>query len=133
MKCIKGKPIHTTEGSQTREFNYVDNIVDGFITAAMAETLPGLVLNLGSGEEISVKDLVKKIHQKTDSHSELKIGKLPNRPTEIWRMSAETDLAKKNFDWTPKVNFEDGLVRTIAWYRQYLKAFYDKESILHSL
>ena len=95
--------------------------------------MPDSVVNLGSGEEIAIIDLVQMIHQKTESKSSLEIGTLPNRPTEIWRMSSEAKIAKKKFGWSPNIKFEDGLERTIAWYRSYLKAFYEKDSILHKL
>jgi nucleoside-diphosphate-sugar epimerase len=133
IRCLRGLAIRTTEGKQTREFNYVDNIVDGFIAAATIENVPESVVNLGSGEEIAIRDLVQMIHQKTESKSSLEIGALPNRPTEIWRMSSEAEIAKENFGWSPNIKFEEGLERTIAWYRNYLKAFYEKDSILHKL
>jgi UDP-glucose 4-epimerase len=133
IRCLRGLAIRTTEGKQTREFNYVDNIVDGFIAAATVENVPESVVNLGSGEEIAIRDLVQMIHQKTESKSSLEIGALPNRPTEIWRMSSEAEIAKENFGWSPNIKFEEGLEHTIAWYRNYLKAFYEKDSILHKL
>ena len=133
IKCMRGEPIKTTEGKQTREFNFIDNIVDGFVAASQCEFVPDNVINIGSGEEIAICDLVRMIHKKSKSKSKLEIGKLDNRPTEIWRMSADNKKAKSSLGWTSKISFKEGLDRTIEWYRTYLEAYYDNKSILHKL
>jgi UDP-glucose 4-epimerase len=120
INCLKGKPIRTTKGEQTREFNYVGNLVDGLL---MAAEHPGPIegpVNLAAGEEVAIRDLVKKIAALTDTKSSLEIGALEYRPTEIWRMFADSTRAHSLFGWTPKVNLDEGLARTVEWYRQYL-------------
>jgi nucleoside-diphosphate-sugar epimerase len=63
IKCLRGIPVETTEGLQTREFNYIENIIKGFLSIAQVEPIPDGVINVGSGEEISISDLVRKIHK----------------------------------------------------------------------
>jgi nucleoside-diphosphate-sugar epimerase len=133
IKSLRGVPIETTEGMQTREFNYVDNIIDGFIAAAEIESPPAHIINIGSNREIAIRDLVKKIHELCSSASELRIGALPNRPTEIWRMCADNTQAEKVLGWKPRISFEEGLSRTIDWYREYLNVFYNETSVLNHL
>jgi nucleoside-diphosphate-sugar epimerase len=133
IKCLKGVPIETTRGAQTREFNYVDNIIDAFMIAATMKKAPEKVINVGAQEEISVADLARSVHAMTGSVSELKIGALPYRPTEIWRMRSDSQRAKKTLGWKPAVPFKEGLRRTIEWYRKYLSAFYGPDSDLHGL
>lgn len=128
IKCLRGIPIQTTEGRQTREFNYVENLVDGILMAAENPKSIGQVINLGSGEEIAIRDLVKKIHALTKSKSKLRIGALPNRPTEIWRMCAANERAKNILGWTPRIDFDEGLKRTIAWFRDFLGEFHNPRS-----
>jgi nucleoside-diphosphate-sugar epimerase len=72
LKCLRGETIRTTEGKQTRDFNFIDNIVDGVVMAAAHETVYPEVINIGSGEEITIADLVRKIHALTGSKSELR-------------------------------------------------------------
>ncbi len=131
--CITGKTVRSTEGRQTREFNYVDNLVDGFELAAIKENAIGQIINLGCGEEISIGDLIRLIHKETGSQSRLEIGALPHRPTEIWRMCADWHKAHDLLGWQPQVSFLEGLRRTIAWYREFLTQFNDKHSGLHQL
>ena len=120
IHCLKGRPIRTTKGEQTREFNYVENLVDGLIAAAEH---PGKIegpVNLASGEEVAIKDLVLKIAELTQTKSKLEIGALEYRPTEIWRMFADSSRARTLLGWTPRIHLEEGLRRTVEWYRQYL-------------
>ena len=128
-----GKTIRSTEGKQTRDFNYIENLVDGFILAGESDKALGQLINLGSGREISIKDLILMIHKETNSSSELKIGDLEYRPTEIWRMVADNKRAKELLNWTPKVSFEEGLRHTIKWYKKFLEQYGNKNSPLCEL
>ncbi len=133
VKCLKGEAIPLTEGRQTREFNYVENLVDGFILAATREAALGQVINIGAGEETSIRDLLHLIHQLTDSTSELQIGALPHRPTEIWRMCADATRARDLLGWEPRVRLAEGLERTIAWHRDYMDVFENPAGALQRL
>jgi nucleoside-diphosphate-sugar epimerase len=133
IKCLKGKDVRTTEGKQTREFNYVENLVDGFILAGTSKKAIGEIINLGSGYEVSIKDLVKKIHKLANSRSRLQIGALPYRPTEIWRMSSDSKKAHKLLGWTPRIGLEEGLSRTIEWYEKFNSMFSEQNSLLHKM
>lgn len=133
IKSLWNVPIETTEGDQSREFNYIDNIVDAFIAAAQTDPPPKEIINIGSQEEITIRDLVKKIHKLSGSKSELRIGSLPYRPTEIWKMCADNARAEKILGWKPKIFLDEGLKRTIEWFRKYLDVFYSQTSTLNRL
>ena len=132
IKCLRGHPIETTEGKQTREFNYVDNIIDGLLSAVEVEPYEG-VINLGSNREISIADLVKTIHEIVQSDSEIRIGAIPYRPAEIWNMCADYEKAKIILNWHPIISLEDGLRKTVEWFKRYLAVFYDGDSMLNQL
>ena len=133
MTCLQGKPVYATEGKQTRDFNFVGNLVDGFMMAGMREEAIGQIFNLGSGVEISIRELILEIHRQTGEKSELHIGALENRPTEIWRMFAANQRAYDLLGWQPRVDFKEGMRRTIAWYQEFLAQFSDVTSPLKSL
>jgi UDP-glucose 4-epimerase len=133
IKCLQGVTIETTEGKQTREFNYVENTVDGLIKIIKHGFPSWETINIGSGQDISIRNLVKRIHSLTESKSELKIGALKTRPTEIWEMSANTNKAEKLINWSPPIKFEDGLMRTIKWFRKYMDIYYNNSSPLYQL
>ena len=131
--CIRGLPVRSTEGKQTRDFNFIANLVDGFILAAEKEEAIGHVINVGSGEEISIRDLIMAIHEMTESKSELQLGALPTRPTEIWRMFADNERAGRLLGWSPRISFRDGIGQTISWYREFRSGFLEPGSKLWAL
>jgi nucleoside-diphosphate-sugar epimerase len=114
--CLAGKPIRSTKGEQTREFNFVKDLVDGFILAAEKKPV-GEIINIGGTTEISIHDLILKIAELTHTSSKIEIGALPYRPTEIWRMYADVSKAKRILGWEPKTKFDDSINQTIDWYR----------------
>jgi UDP-glucose 4-epimerase len=129
INCLEGRTIKATEGKQTREFNYVEDIVAGLILAAQKEQAVGQIMNLGSGLETSIKELILKIAKLTQSSSKIEMGALPNRPAEIWRMCADNTKAKRILGWSPKISFEAGLRQTIEWYRQNAALWKDEGAI----
>ncbi|MFQ5801321.1 MAG: GDP-mannose 4,6-dehydratase [Candidatus Methylomirabilales bacterium] len=128
IKCLRGEDVVTTEGHQTRDFNFVENLVDGFIVAGIRAGIEGEVINLGSGVELSIRELVAKIHALTSSRSRLRIGDLPYRPGEITRMVADSCKAERLLGWSPRVDLDKGLELTIEWYRRFLAEFADPAS-----
>ena len=132
IKCLQNKEIKTTGGKQTREFNYVDNIIDGmlFLNKKVSHSIEPI--NVGSNDPISIKNLVQKIHKYTKSKSKLNIGSLKYRPNEIWRMQANTKFLN-SIGWKPQVSLDKGLISTIQWYRKFYKTYLDKDSFFKNL
>ncbi|HLG98261.1 MAG TPA: GDP-mannose 4,6-dehydratase [Bryobacteraceae bacterium] len=117
MKCLRGDPIQITPGEQTRDFNFVANLTEGMIAAAEhPEPLDGPI-NLASGDEISIRDLARRIADLTESRSRVEIGALPYRRNEIWRMSGNATRASQLLGWEPRVGFDAGLRITVDWFR----------------
>lgn len=117
LSCLRGAPVRTTKGEQTREFNYVGNVVDGLLAAAASGAAVAGPVNIAGGEEVAIRDLVTKIAELTQTKSSVEIGALPYRPTEIWRMVADSARAREHLGWTPRVSLEEGLRRTVEWFR----------------
>lgn len=133
LTCLKGDVVYATEGRQTRDFNFIENLVDGFMLAAERDEAIGEVINIGSGREISIRTLVELIHRLSGSRSELRIGALPYRPTEIWRMVASNEKTARVLGWEPKIDLEKGLEQSIEWYRRFLAEFCNPKSSLCQL
>lgn len=121
LKALRGDTISTTQGEQTREFNYVTNLVDGMILAAQANPPAAGPVNLCAGEEIRIRDLAAKIVELTGSHSKVEVGALPYRPNEIWRMRGGASIARELLGWKPAIGLDDGLARTIEWFRRHAR------------
>lgn len=108
-------------GSPTREFLYVEDSARGIMLAAEKYNSSEPV-NLGSGFEISIKDLVHKIAKLTGFKGEIRFQK--DMPDGQPRRSLDVSRAKKAFDYEAEINFDEGLKKTIEWYKA------NKEKIL---
>ncbi|MFN7065611.1 MAG: UDP-glucuronic acid decarboxylase family protein [Aquificaceae bacterium] len=115
-KALKreGIPIHG-DGSQTRSFCYIEDLVEGLFKLSLTEGLNGEVVNLGNPEEISIRELAEKIIRICGHTSELIL--LPPRPDDPPRRCPDIGKAKRLLGWEPKVDLEEGLKRTVEWFK----------------
>lgn len=116
-KALAGIPIRATGGEQTREFNYVDDIVRGMVDLVELDEITPGPTNLGCGKEVPIRDLIWKIKDLSESKSDINLGAYPYRPNEIWRMACSNDRAKSLVSWSPKFSLSAGLRITIEWYK----------------
>ncbi|HVT20890.1 MAG TPA: NAD-dependent epimerase/dehydratase family protein [Mycobacteriales bacterium] len=119
-RALQGQPLKMTQGTQTREFNYVEDLADGFVALATAPGIDGELFNLGCGREVSMRDMATMILRLMGDPIKPEFGALPERPIEIYRMHADVEKTRERVGWTSTVSLEDGLERTINWYREAL-------------
>lgn len=118
-QALAGETVRLGNVGPTRDFNFVANTVDGFVRAAVADGVEGKVLNLGTGRETSVLDIVKAVGRILGkSLSVIEEGDRKRVPgSEVERLVADASSAKALLGWRPEVSLEDGLVRTVDWIR----------------
>ena len=119
--ALTGQSFRMTAGEQTREYTYIDDVVEGFLLAARKGHGEGEVYNLGSGQEISLKRLVEKVGEITGKKVKLDGDILPYRENEIRRFIGNHQLALDRLGWRAGTPLENGLARTINWYQQNYK------------
>lgn len=108
----------------TRDFNFIQDTVDGFIAALKATSGLGEVFNIGSGYEISIKDTVELIARELGVDYELELDVQRTRPeaSEVYRLCCDASKAREQLGWTPKYPGQGGLVRglkkTADWFLQ---------------
>lgn len=129
VRALRGDELKMTSGTQTREFNYVTDLVEGFLLAAVVPDIEGGLFNIGGGEEVSIADLAMTILDIMDNPIEAQLGALPDRPIEIWRMYCDSTRARKVLGWEPRHDLRAGLARTIEWYRRELEEHADSPFI----
>lgn len=120
VRALRREELKMTEGHQTREFNFVEDIADGFVLAATAPAVDGEILNLGCGEELSMRHVAQTILDIMGNPIEPQFGALPERPTEIHRMFSDSTKARAALGWSPRHSLAQGLEKTIAWYTEQL-------------
>ncbi len=112
--ALQGKrPIIFGDGNQSRDFTYVDNVVSGMILAVKSKKAAGEILNVACGDCLTVNQLVKAIGKILNK----KIAPIyqQSRPGDIYRSRADINKAKQILGFKPKVGFEQGLEKTIAY------------------
>ncbi len=113
-QALRGEPITVSgDGSQTRSVCYVDDMVEGIVRMLWSPH-PGPV-NLGNPNELTVLDLAETIRRMTGSRSPITF--VPRPQDDPMVRQPRIDLAKQLLGWKPEVGLQDGLARTIAWFR----------------
>ena len=111
--CLRGEPPRIFgDGAQTRDFVYVDDVVGANLAAAKADTAAGSVVNVASGVETSVNDLVEAVRGLTGFAGQAVYA--PPRAGDVKRSVADIGAARAVLGWTPTVPLREGLRRTIA-------------------
>jgi UDP-glucuronate decarboxylase len=120
LQALRNEPITIFgDGSQTRSFCYVDDLVTGFISLMDSpDKLTGPV-NLGNPGEFSIKELAEKIIDLTGSSSKLVYRELPFDDPK--RRKPDITMARKELDWEPRVPLEEGLKKTIPYFESLLR------------
>jgi UDP-glucuronate decarboxylase len=106
------------EGTQTRSFCYVDDLLDGVLRLMDSPFAPRSPVNLGNDNEITIRELAEIVIDLTGSAS--RIEHLPLPKDDPKRRRPDTSLALKTLSWTPKVSLSEGLRRTIAYHEETL-------------
>lgn len=115
--ALAGRPIDLTPGQQTRDFVYVQDVADAFVVAATTDAAVGGTFNICTGTAVSVRDVVLKVLEYTESRAEARFGALAYRPSELPVLSGDPTHAAQVLGWRARVSLDDGLARTVAWFR----------------
>jgi dTDP-glucose 4,6-dehydratase len=112
--------LHTT-----RDLNYISDTVEGFIKAAETPDAIGMVINLGSGQEITIGDLATKIIGLIGRDVVIKADKDRMRPerSEVNRLVASSEVAHRLLGWESKVSLDEGLHQTISWISEHMELY----------
>jgi UDP-glucuronate decarboxylase len=116
VQALQGKDITIYgNGSQTRSFCYVDDLIDGMIRCMESENFIGPV-NMGNPEEFTIKELAEKVVRLIGSSSKIVLRPLPSDDPR--QRQPDISLAREKLGWQPKVDLESGLMRTINYFLQ---------------
>lgn len=116
---MNGQELLLTGCEQTREFNYVEDIVEGLIRAAVTPEAAGEIINIGCGVETRLRDFVEMALDLMGNPVTARFGALPYRPGETWHFYCSNWKAMRILGYEPRFSLEEGLRRTIQWYRDH--------------
>ena len=126
---VEGKPIMVFgDGMQIRDFNYVDDCVEALLLAGASDTVNGRVYNLGNSEVITLKALAEMMANLSHGMT-FKLVPFPSerKAIDIGNYFGDFSLIKQELDWQPKVGLREGLERTIIYYQNHYRHYWDND------
>jgi nucleoside-diphosphate-sugar epimerase len=112
---LKGEPAQCTHGNQIRDFLHVTDVADAF-AAILNSDVTGTV-NIGSGDPVSIKEVVMQIGRILGKEDDIRLGALPSRENEPPFIVADISRLKMEVRWCPKYSLEEGILDTITWWK----------------
>lgn len=123
-RLLEGQPFEVWEGAQLRDFTYVDDAVDAFCRAALDDAADGRTFNLGGLEVISLHDLATLLVSVAGTGTfETRTFPAERKQIDIGDYYSDDRLIRSTLGWEPQVPLEDGLSRTLEFYRQNLARY----------
>lgn len=110
-------PVIFGDGEQTRDYSFVTDVADGIVRVAKTDAAHGLVINIASGVEVTVNQLVHGLAAALNYDGP--IAYAPDRPGDVRRHLAGIERARKLIDYRPQTPLAEGLRQTVAWYLQH--------------
>ena len=113
-RILENKPLMIQgSGQQTRDFSYVTDVVDGAVNIYKCQASRGRVVNIASGKEVTIEEIIKTLNTK-----KLPLVYEDKRIGDVDQHLADISLAKKLINYSPSVNYKDGLEKTKKWYEE---------------
>jgi len=128
-QALSGDVVRLGNLDAIRDFTYLDDTVDGFLLAGMADLWNGETFNLGTGEEITIAAVAELIFRIMGKQPKIQVEPARLRPekSEVMRLISDNRKAKEVLGWQPKVGMEEGLRRTIDWVSTHLGLYQPQE------
>ena len=114
--CLKKKNFPVSKGNQLRDFCYVDDVINAIILSLIKRRALGEVFNVGSGKPVSVKFIINKI-SKIIKQGKPQFNRIPFRKNENLKLYPSINKIGRILGWKPKTNLNQGLVKTINYYK----------------
>lgn len=131
LQALTQEEIHLGNLDSIRDFTYVSDTVSGCLKIAERAGIEGQTINLGSGIEIRIGDLLEKVLTLMDHPVKVVVDPSRLRPvkSEVGRLISDNRLALERLGWKPLVSLEDGLQKTIDWIREHI-SLYSKDYVI---
>jgi len=120
VSLMRNQAPKLTSGARAVDWIYVDDVVDAFLRAAVAPGAHGRTLDIGSGELVSARSLVVRLHELVGGDVAPAFGAVPERRMERVR-AADPAAAGEAMGWRPRTPLTEGLTHTVAFYRSQLQ------------
>jgi nucleoside-diphosphate-sugar epimerase len=121
-KLLRGERPALTAGEQLWDYLYVDDAAEAVCHAILTPGAEG-VFNLGSGRPATIRGIVERVRDRIDPRLPLGFGEVAYRPDQVMRLEANATRLREATGWLPKVDLDEGLTRTVRWFREHQGRF----------
>lgn len=116
LSLLADRAPEISSGERRLDWVYVDDVIEGFLRAGSAPGVEGTTVELGSGRTMSLREIVTSVATLVGSRAVPAFGARPDRPVQETRV-ADTAQALASIGWRPRIGLDEGLARTVEWYR----------------
>ena len=116
LSLLQGRAPELSVGLREIDWVYVDDVVDAYLSGAVARGVNGQTIDIGSGTLVTTRSIVEQLVEMVDPEIRPKFGAIPERPMEQLRV-ADPSQAAALLGWKPRTSLSEGLRRTVSWYR----------------
>jgi nucleoside-diphosphate-sugar epimerase len=126
VSCLRGRNPEISSPNSVRDFIFIEDVIDAYIRVIETSDIGGEIFNIGYGEQHSVGEVVNKIDELTGNNVRPVWVSVPKRANEpdVWQ--ADVTKAKDILKWEPKYSLEEGLAKTIKWFRENMILYKEK-------
>lgn len=117
LQVLQNKDVNLTLCNQLRDYCYIENIIDACILAIENTNVQNEIFNIGSGNIYPLKHYVELLFKHLNTYSRPNYGAIPSRTNERWIPEANIQKIKNSLSWEPRINIEEGIIKTINWYK----------------
>lgn len=117
LQVLQNKDVNLTFCNQLRDYCYIENIIDACILAVENTTVQNEIFNIGSGTIYPLKHYVELLFKHLKTNSRPNYGAIPSRTNERWVPEADVQKIKNSLSWEPRINIEEGIIKTVNWYK----------------
>ena len=124
-QALTDGPVKLGSVKPVRDLTYVKDTVSGFLATACSKECVGTTINIGTGQDVAISDLVTIISRVMGKDLDLKIEQNRIRPekSEVWKLICDSSRAREVTGWKPKYSLEEGLRDSIEWIRENLSRY----------
>ncbi|MGN9845721.1 NAD-dependent epimerase/dehydratase family protein [Nonomuraea sp. H19] len=115
LSLLRGERPRLTSGAKLVDWVYIDDVVEAFVLAAESERAAGQAFDVGTGAKVSVREAVELLYRIAGAEAAPPFGSAPDRPLDV-PQTADPGPALELLGWRPRIELEEGLRRTHAWY-----------------
>jgi nucleoside-diphosphate-sugar epimerase len=117
VALLHGESPKLTAGAQLWDYLYVEDAARAIVAVALERSASG-VFNLGSGQAFPIRSIAERVRDRIDPKLSLDFGAVPYRADQVMHLEADIRRLRAATGWKPEVTIDDGLARTVDWYRE---------------